>query len=151
MGARKVLRTNPKVSFNTHYRSVNSPLGYGFIEAVHSKKGLPPDSDTRLLFGWTINSARDIRWAIRKGFDAVLTDDPALCKQICESWNEEYSQKHEVGDNTTTLRERLLLTFWGLWFWLFMWAWPYVFPYVQRFLVEKPAVKTKVQTSSARA
>jgi hypothetical protein len=117
---------------------------------VHRNKSLKETSEGRIVFGWTINATRDIRWAIRKNFDAVLTDDPAVYKQISDVWDDEYSKRHEREDNNITLRERVLLTLWGLWFVFFGWVFPLVYPYLQRFLVEKPAVKTQVKGSSAR-
>lgn len=157
--ARKILRTEIRVSFNTHYKSVKGPLGYGFVDAVHRADsnsttnitGGGGGSGGRLVLGWTINSARDIRWAIRHGFDAILTDDPATYKLISDSWTESYSRQHEKDDNKVTIRERMYLTFWGVWFVVFGWVLPFVYPYLQRFMVEKPAVKSRIQGSSERA
>ncbi|QGA13009.1 hypothetical protein EYB26_000654 [Talaromyces marneffei] len=149
VAARKVLRTFPEVSFNLNFKSVKSPLGYGFIDAVHRNKAYKESNKGRFIYGWTFNTPRDIRWAIRKNFDAVLTDDPALFKQISDVWDDEYSKRHEKEDNKVTLRERLFLTLWGLWFVFFGWVFPLVYPYLQRFLVAKPAVKTNVKESSA--
>lgn len=120
------------------------------MEAVHRNKNLKDPREGKLVFGWTINAARDIRWAIRKQLDVILTDDPTVYKQISDAWDNEYSQRHEKEDNRMTLRERLYLTFWNLWFVFFGWVFPLIYPYVQRFLVEKPAVKSNVQASSAR-
>ncbi|EED19764.1 glycerophosphoryl diester phosphodiesterase family protein [Talaromyces stipitatus ATCC 10500] len=151
VAARKVLRTLPEVLFNIHFKSVKGPLGYDFIDAVHKHRD--PDSDNnepRLIFGWTINAPRDIRWAIRHGFDAVLTDDPATCKQISDVWDDAYSQKYEREDNKVTVGERVYLTLWGLWFVFFGWVFPLLYPYLQRFLVERPAVKSNIRGSSER-
>lgn len=150
--ARRVLRAEAEVSFNTHFRSVKGPLGYGFVDAVHlassssSGSKIPP----RLVLGWTINSPRDIRWAIRHGFDAILTDDPAVYKLISDSWTDSYSRQHEQDDNKVTMREAMFLTFWSVWIVVFGWFLPYVYPYMQRFMVEKPAVKSRIQGSSER-
>jgi hypothetical protein len=117
---------------------------------VHRNKAFKESSDARLVFGWTINETRDIRWAIRQNFDAVLTDDPTVYKQISDVWDDEYSKRHEKEDNKITLRERVSLTLWGFWVVCFGWVMPLVYPYLQRFLVEKPAVKTTVKGSLAK-
>lgn len=150
VAARRVLRKLPEVSFNTHFTSIKGPLGYGFVDAVHRNKNLRNPSEGKLVFGWTINAARDIRWAIRKNLDAVLTDDPTVYKQISDLWDDVYSKQHEKEDNKMTLRERMYLTFWNFWFVFFGWVFPLLYPYVQRFLVEKPAVKANVKGSVAR-
>ncbi|OKL62947.1 hypothetical protein UA08_01765 [Talaromyces atroroseus] len=149
VGARNVLHTVPSISFNTHFKSVKGPLGYGFVDAVHGNKN-SEDGKRKLIFTWTVNAARDMRWAIRNNFDAILTDDPALCKQICDSWDDAYAQRHEADDNRVTLGERLHLALWGFWFTFFSWVFPIVYPYLQRFMQEKPTVRTEINGSTSR-
>jgi phosphatidylglycerol phospholipase C len=149
VGARNVLRTVPNISFNTHWKSVKGPLGHGFVNAVHSKKN-SEDGKGQVIFTWTVNTARDMRWAIRNNFDAILTDDPSLSKQICDSWDDEYAKEHDADDDKVTLRERLHLTLWGFWFFSFSWLFPLLYPHLQRFMREKPGVRAEIKGSSSR-
>jgi tubulin gamma len=44
--------------------------------------------DKRPVFGWTVNEAALMRWAIRHKLDGVITDDPKLFLEVRKGWNE---------------------------------------------------------------
>ena len=73
------------------------PLGYRFVEDAHAKQ--------RIVLAWTVNSPRMMRWAIRKGVDGVITDDPETFGRIKNDW--ETTEQH-IQDRTT-IREYLLI------------------------------------------
>ncbi|KAK1754490.1 glycerophosphoryl diester phosphodiesterase [Echria macrotheca] len=75
--ARRFLsRTNPKIHFNMLQKSLVGPLGSSFLRAVRK-------DPERRIWVWTVNDRVWMDWAIRKGVDGVITDDPALFLDVC--------------------------------------------------------------------
>ena len=56
------------------------PLGRGFVRDAHQAG--------RLVYVWTVNDPYLMRWCIRNGVDAVMTDDPLAFKSITDEWRE---------------------------------------------------------------
>lgn len=70
----------PNVSFNILQKVLFffGPLGTRFIRDAKAAK--------RPVFTWTVNEANLMRWCIQKELDGVITDDPKLFNQICDTW-----------------------------------------------------------------
>lgn len=102
--ARKFLAV-PNVSFNIFYPLFFSPCGRRFLREVRAA-GRP-------IYVWTVNETNVMKWAIRKQFDAVLTDDPERYRKLREGW-----------DESDTSEERFRLKQWGfiLLFNVFSWV-----------------------------
>ncbi|QKX56861.1 uncharacterized protein TRUGW13939_03968 [Talaromyces rugulosus] len=89
-------------SFNTLIQALQGPtLGYDLISDSHA--------NNRLVFAWTVNKPKDMRWAIRHRVDAVLTDDPAQFQQICESWDAAEDRKRKEEDRFTVAEHAQLV------------------------------------------
>lgn len=43
---------------------------------------------------WTVNKEKDAKWAKRKGFDYITSDDPEMIKEILEQPKHQKSKKH---------------------------------------------------------
>lgn len=56
------------------------PIGAAFMRDV-KKEG-------RELFVWTVNKEEWMKWAIHKGVDGVITDDPAKFRQVAGDYDE---------------------------------------------------------------
>lgn len=76
--ARQFLKV-PNVAFNMFGRTLFGPIGKRFIRDVQAAH--------RPIYVWTINDANLMRWAIVKGFDGVITDDPKLFNDVCRSFD----------------------------------------------------------------
>lgn len=72
-----------------------------------------------------------MRWAIRHGVDAVLTDDPAQFRQICDSWDATEDRKTQKEDRFTVF-ERVELAMIAVLVMLFGWVLKYQFPRTRR-------------------
>lgn len=124
--ARRILKTVPGVSFNIFQKVLMGPLGYRFLEDAHAAN--------RLVFVWTVNRPRLMRWCIRKGVDGVITDDPESFRRICDNWDEE-DAKHRDEDRLT-FAQQLELLFIALFVLLLGWTFKYRHLRLQRFIVE---------------
>jgi hypothetical protein len=76
--ARKFLKV-PGISFNIAQKILMGPLGYRFLDRARAAN--------KLVFVWTVNDPKLMRWWIRKGVDGVITDDPEEFKRIRDSWD----------------------------------------------------------------
>jgi hypothetical protein len=89
-------------SFNTLIKALQGPtLGYDLVSDSHA--------NNRLVFAWTVNKPKDMRWAIRHRVDAVLTDDPAQFRQICDSWDAAEDRKRRKEDRFTVAEHAQLI------------------------------------------
>lgn len=68
----------PNVSFNINQKILMGPLGKGFLDEVRQAN--------RLIYAWTVNEPNLMRWCIRHGIDAALTDDPILFSNVAAQW-----------------------------------------------------------------
>lgn len=118
LNARRILQKAKHVSsFNTFIKALQGPtLGYDLIENAHARN--------RLVFSWTVNKPKDMRWAIRHRVDAVLTDDPAQFRQICDSWDAAEDRRTRQGDKFT-VAEYAQVLFVAVFFTLFGWMLKY--------------------------
>ncbi|CRG86040.1 glycerophosphoryl diester phosphodiesterase [Talaromyces islandicus] len=123
--ARRVLKTEQSdISFNTLIKALQGPaLGYNLIDSAHTAN--------RLVFAWTINKPKDMRWAIRHGVDAVLTDDPAQFRQICDVWDAAEERRTRKEDRFTIAEHVQLVTI-AVLVALFGWTLKYQFPRTRR-------------------
>lgn len=85
----------------------------------------------RLVFAWTVNKPKDMRWAIRQRVDAVLTDDPAQFRAICEKWDAAEDRRRQAEDRFTLL-EHVQLVLIAVLVALFGWLLKYQFPRTRR-------------------
>ena len=74
----------PGISFNVNQKILMGPLGRGFLEDVQAAR--------RQVLLWTVNEPTFMRWGIRHQVDGIITDDPALYKQIREEWEKEHRE-----------------------------------------------------------
>jgi tubulin gamma/phosphatidylglycerol phospholipase C len=123
--ARGVLQTERSdVSFNTLIKALQGPtLGYDLIGNAHASN--------RLVFAWTVNKPKDMRWAIRHRVDAILTDDPAQLRQICDTWDAAEERRTRKADRFTIL-EHVQLVLIAILVALFGWMLKYQFPRTRR-------------------
>ena len=77
--ARQFLQV-PGVSFNMLQRALMNPIGHRFIRDVKAAQ--------RPLFLWTVNEVNLMKWSIQKEADGVITDDPRLFNEVCDTWDE---------------------------------------------------------------
>ncbi|GAM83562.1 hypothetical protein ANO11243_015500 [Dothideomycetidae sp. 11243] len=47
----------------------------------------------RPVFAWTVNAPEKMDWCIRRRLDAVITDDPKLFRDVCDSFDENLPAK----------------------------------------------------------
>lgn len=76
--ARQFLKI-PTAGFNMLQKVLIGPIGTAFIKDV--KKAQQP------LYLWTVNEVNLMRWSIQHEVDGVITDDPKLFREICDTWN----------------------------------------------------------------
>lgn len=74
--ARALLRV-PDIHFNLLQQRLASPFGASFLKKA-KKCG-------RLVFDWTVNDEEWMERSIQKKLDGVITDDPKLFLEICDS------------------------------------------------------------------
>lgn len=72
----------PNVGFNMLLPMLMAPGGKKFISDCQKNK--------RQLFAWTVNDKDKMEWCIRRRVDGVITDDPSMFVEACES-HDEYS------------------------------------------------------------
>lgn len=70
----------PNVAFNMIQATYTSPWGRRFIEDAKLKD--------RQVYSWTVNDDKLMDWCIRKGIDAVCTDDPERFLRVCDNFDE---------------------------------------------------------------
>ena len=63
------------VGFNILFTTLFGPGGRSFIQAAKKKYHRP-------VIAWTVNHRDSMAWCVRKGLDAVITDDPSLFIQV---------------------------------------------------------------------
>ncbi|KAJ5688536.1 hypothetical protein N7462_002928 [Penicillium macrosclerotiorum] len=78
--ARQFLQV-PRISFNINQKVLMGPLGRGFLEEAKAAR--------RPVYLWTVNAPNLMRWGIRHDVDGIITDDPALFRQVCEEWKKD--------------------------------------------------------------
>lgn len=71
----------PNCAFNMFYKACYGPFGRRFMNKV---KNLNRD-----LFLWTVNDPNIMKWAIQQGVQGVITDNPKLFNDICDSWQDD--------------------------------------------------------------
>ncbi|KAJ6144119.1 hypothetical protein N7470_008014 [Penicillium chermesinum] len=74
----------PNVSFNANQYILLGPLGRGFMEEALAAR--------RKVYLWTVNEVNLMRWGIRHGAAGIITDYPALYKQVREEWEKEQKE-----------------------------------------------------------
>ncbi|KAL4945916.1 hypothetical protein BDV06DRAFT_183612 [Aspergillus oleicola] len=74
----------PRLSFNLNHQVIMGPLGRGFLRQARDAH--------RPVFLWTVNAPNLMRWGIRNQVDGIVTDEPALCKRVCEEWKKEQGE-----------------------------------------------------------
>ena len=104
----------PNVSFNMLQKVLFGPIGASFIRDV-KKAGRP-------IYDWTVNDANLMKWSIQKELDGVITDDPKLFNEICDTWKFE-------AEKTT----KVTLAQWLYTFWLYMMIVVFILPFRRRF------------------
>ena len=72
--------TVPNVSFNMQQDVLMTPWGRCFIRKAQRQQ--------RPIYAWTVDDESKMRWDIRQGLDAVITDDPKLFLQVRRGWHE---------------------------------------------------------------
>ncbi len=83
----------PGVDFNLLQQMLVGPCGAAFLRAARKAE--------RNVYLWTVNDEQWMEWSIRKGVDAVITDDPKLFLEVCQHWEDK-----PEGATTTTSRKR---------------------------------------------
>ncbi|KAG0652859.1 Phosphatidylglycerol phospholipase C [Hyphodiscus hymeniophilus] len=78
--AREFLKV-PNVAFNIQYMIMAGPGGNGLLRDAQAAK--------RDVLLWTINDANWMKWAIEKGVDGVITDDPKKYLEVCKNYTGE--------------------------------------------------------------
>ncbi|KAJ5893232.1 hypothetical protein N7495_004923, partial [Penicillium taxi] len=68
----------PGISFNINQKILMSPLGRGFLEEAKMAR--------RQVYLWTVNEPNLMRWGIRQKVDGIISDSPALLKEVHEDW-----------------------------------------------------------------
>lgn len=99
----------PNISFNLLQVSLMGPLGSSFLRDTKQLN--------RPLMVWTVNDEYMMKWAIRKGVDGVISDDPKKFLQVCQDWTQ--------GKREMRLTARQLLSV--LWFNLMVFLFGLVF------------------------
>lgn len=79
--AREFLRV-PHVAMNVRQEPLRAEPGGGRFVRECRGKGRP-------LYAWTVNDAGWMRWAIGRGLDAVITDDPRKYLEVVEEYRKE--------------------------------------------------------------
>lgn len=113
--ARQFLQV-PRISFNINQCILMGPLGRGFLQEAFAAQ--------RKVYLWTVNEPNLMRWGIRHGVDGIITDDPALYRQVCEEWEKE--QKDGISDSNLdrlTVGQRIRVTMVTLFVMAFGWFW----------------------------
>ncbi|KAL2758243.1 hypothetical protein ACRALDRAFT_2025864 [Sodiomyces alcalophilus JCM 7366] len=87
----------PGLSFSLYQPAVIGPWGNRFLRAVRAA----PDADDRHIFLWTVNEPEWMDWAIRKGVDGVITDNPEVFLRVRKRYEDESTDAPEVGDDDT--------------------------------------------------
>ncbi|KAL4781283.1 PLC-like phosphodiesterase [Aspergillus varians] len=101
MGYARELLKVPQMAFNVNQQVLMGPLGRGFLNDVRAA-GRP-------VYLWTVNAPSLMRWGIRNRVDGVITDDPALFKQVCEEWEKEQKESGGAVDSAPSELDRLTL------------------------------------------
>ncbi|SMR45460.1 unnamed protein product [Zymoseptoria tritici ST99CH_3D1] len=70
--------STPEVGFNMLLPILMAPGGKNFIREVQSRR--------RKLVVWTVNDRGKMEWCVRRGVDGVITDDPGLFLEVCETF-----------------------------------------------------------------
>lgn len=104
----------PNVSFNMLQKVLFGPIGDSFVKDV-KKAGRP-------IYDWTVNDANLMKWSIQHELDGVITDDPELFNEICDSWKFEEEKVARVN-----------LYQWLYTFWLYMIIMVFTLPFKKRF------------------
>ena len=89
----------PNVGFNMFAKTLYGPIGRRFIRDVQGAQ--------RPLYLWTINEANIMKWSILRGVDGVITDDPKLFNDVCDSFDPDTE-----GSNVRITLAQWLYTFW---------------------------------------
>ena len=63
-------------------KTLAGPLGRGLVRDAHAAPA------RRAVYGWTVNEAAWMEWSIERGLDGVITDDPALFRDVCDRWED---------------------------------------------------------------
>lgn len=106
------------------------PLGKGFVEDARKAN--------RLVYVWTVNEPNLMRWCIRRGIDAVMTDDPVLFGAISTEWKGQ--QKGFAGGKRERATLLQKLKAWGMSVLVVLFGWAFKLKYltaVERVRFEK--------------
>ena len=80
--ARQFLRWPTPVNFNMFQKTLAGPLGRGLVRDAHAAPA------RRAVYGWTVNEPAWMEWSIERGLDGVITDDPALFRDVCDRYED---------------------------------------------------------------
>ena len=86
------------------------PLGSSFLRDTKHLN--------RPLMVWTVNDEYMMKWAISKGVDGVVSDDPKKYLQVCRDWEQgKREMKLTMGRVVMVLWFNLMVFIFGLIFW----------------------------------
>ena len=86
----------PGVDFNLLQQMLVGPCGAAFLRAARKAE--------RNVYLWTVNDEQWMEWSIRKGVDAVITDDPKHFLEVCKQWEDKPEGAPAVATTTTGQR-----------------------------------------------
>ncbi|KAI0024237.1 PLC-like phosphodiesterase [Xylariomycetidae sp. FL0641] len=74
--ARALADSVPGISFSLLRHTLASPMGCRFLRDMR-RRSIP-------VHTWTVNEVPQMRWAIRRRLNGVITDDVVLFRQVCD-------------------------------------------------------------------
>lgn len=96
--AREFLRV-PHLAMNVRQEPLRAaPAGPRFVAECRAR-GRP-------VYAWTVNDAGWMRWAVRRGLDAVITDDPKRYLEVAEEYKRGKEGEQRAGGDGVVARIR---------------------------------------------